>query len=577
MTTAIATEPVTSKILWRHDIVLIGIMATLAACGLIYEYLLAHYAGRILGAVETTIYAMIGVMIVAMGLGAFLAKWVRCPFKGFAWLEVVVGLIGGTAVLIMASLLALTYLIPTWLQSIYGLHPSIAMDGGLIAALQNMVAFMPFVCGFVIGVFIGMEIPLIARIRESVYERHLKHNTGTIYGADYIGAGVGAAIWITFCLQVPILVAAVGTAAVNVIAGLIFLWRYGDKIKGVSTLWGAQFLLALLLVVTAIAGPAWMQDMNNVLFKDQVVHTKITPYQHLSITKRRIGRGIPEVYSLYINGRLQFSSNDEQVYHSMLTYPVLAASARQGKVLVIGGGDGLAVRDILNWDPHSVTLVELDGDMIALFSGQDTKAPKKISQVLTALNENALNDKRVSIIIADAFIETEKMVARGRKFDAIIVDLPDPSHPDLNKLYSDFFYAQLKELLSADGAIGIQSTSPYHAKKAFISIGKSLAKAGYVTEQYHQNVPSFGEWGWTIGVPMGKPASERIQALEKLPVPDKWVSKDLMLAAFVFSPSFYADAAQVEANTLGSRRVYRYHHEAWQKQDGAFLISTVSP
>ena len=137
----------------------------------------------------------------------------------------------------------------------------------------------------------------------------------------------------------------------------------------------------------------------------------------------------------------------------------------------------------------------------------------------------------MNVILGDAFIEVEKLVSRGEHYDTIIVDLPDPSHPDLSKLYSDFFYARLKELLSADGAIAIQSTSPYHARKAFISIGKTLRSAGFNTEQYHANVPSFGEWGWTIGTIRGRSASERIVEQRSMPVEDLWLSKDFMLAS----------------------------------------------
>ena len=68
-------SPARPRLRW-HDAALIGAMGVVAACGLVYEYLMAHYAGRVLGAVEPTLYAMIGLMIVAMGFGAFAAKWI---------------------------------------------------------------------------------------------------------------------------------------------------------------------------------------------------------------------------------------------------------------------------------------------------------------------------------------------------------------------------------------------------------------------------------------------------------------------------------------------------------------------
>lgn len=560
-----------SRRLLGHDVLLIGSMLVLAGCGLIYEYLLAHYAGRILGAVESTIYAMIGIMIVAMGIGAFLARWVKCPFTTFAWLEVSIGLLGGCSILIMAGMIALTYTLPVWLQQIYGLHPSITTDGGVIAALQNIAFYTPFVAGFILGAMIGMEIPLIARIRERVHDQHLAHNIGTIYGADYIGAGIGAAIWVGVCLNIPIMTAAVGTAAVNLVVGLIFLWRYQSKVVRPIRLWLAHAGLAIVLVVLALNGSGWVLQMNYTLFKDTPIYSKVTPYQHLTLTSRHVGQGLPSLLSLYINGRLQFSSSDENIYHSFLTYPALLSSARHDQVLVIGGGDGMAVRDILRWNPKRVTLIDLDEAMITLFKGEDSDAPSEVKQLLLRLNEDAFNDPRVSIIIGDAFIEVEKLVSEGRHFDTIIVDLPDPSHPDLNKLYSDFFYARLKELLSGDGAIAVQSTSPYHAKKAFVSIGKTMQAAGYLTEQYHTNVPTFGEWGWTIGTVIGLSPSQRIAQADTLPVANPWLSKAGIEAAFIFSPAYFEDIDSIKVNSLGSHQVYQYHHEAWAKQNGVFF------
>ncbi len=567
-----ATAPSPRRLL-GHDVLLIGSMLILAGCGLIYEYLLAHYAGRILGAVESTIYAMIGIMIVAMGIGAFLARWVKCPFTGFAWLEVGIGLLGGCSILIMAGMLALTYTLPVWLQQIYGLHPSITTDGGVIAALQNIAFYTPFVAGFILGAMIGMEIPLIARIREQVHGKHLAHNIGTIYGADYIGAGIGAAIWVGVCLNIPIMTAAIGTAAVNLVVGLIFLWRYQSEIIRPIRLWIVHAGLAIVLLVLALNGSGWVLQMNYTLFKDTPIYSKVTPYQHLTVTRRHVGQGLPSLLSLYINGRLQFSSSDENIYHSYLTYPALLSSARHDNVLVIGGGDGMAVRDILRWNPKRVTLIDLDEGMVSLFKGEDPDAPADVEQALLSLNQDAFNDPRVSIIIGDAFIEVEKLVSEGRHFDSIIVDLPDPSHPDLNKLYSDFFYARLKELLSGDGAIVVQSTSPYHAKKAFVSIGKTMRAAGYLTEQYHTNVPTFGEWGWTIGTVRGMMPSQRMAQISELPVINPWLSKAILEAAFIFAPSYFEGAENIEINRLGSHQVYQYHHEAWAKQNGVFFAN----
>lgn len=562
---------VPSRRLLRHDIFLIAAIGIVAGCGLIYEYLMAHYAGRILGVMESTIYAMIGLMIMAMGAGAFVAKWVGSAFRGFAWLELWIGILGASAVLILSGTVALTYSIPDAIRTIYGLDESIELNGGLAQALYQLTRFLPFVLGAIIGFLVGMEIPLIARIRQSLHAQHLEHNLGTMYGADYVGAGLGAAMWVFVCLHIPIIYAAVGTASLNAVVGVIFLWVYRREIGSTRLLWVGHGALVIMLVIMASFGGRWINDMSNMLFTDRVVHQLKTPYQNLILTKRHISRTKPDVLSLYINGRLQFASNDERIYHSFLTTPALLSAYERGRVLVVGGGDGLAVRDILRWpDVQEVTLVDIDKQMLDLFRGKDESAPDWLSRDLINLNANALNDPRVKVVLQDAFIEVEAMINAAEQFDLIVLDLPDPSHPDLNRLYSDFFYARLKQVLSPDGTIVVQSTSPYHAKKAFISVGLTLAHAGFKVERYHANVPSFGEWGWTIGVPQGMPPSERIRSLDLTVSADSMLEDRQILAAFVFPVGYFQFEDQVEINRLGSHTLFNYHQEAWETGFGVY-------
>jgi len=554
-----------------HDLSLIPVMGILAGCGLIYEYLISHYAGRILGTVESTIFAMIGVMIVSMGIGAFYARVIKQPFNGFVWLEVGIAFLGGISILLMAAVYSVAHTLPMQIQEIYGIDSSVDSNQALVISLKRFAEAVPFVTGFALGFMVGMEIPLIARIREQVHGQHLKNNAGTIYGADYIGAGIGAALWVTICLQSPIMVVAAATASANALMGVFFLIRYGKYITGKAALWLVHGVILAMLGFLLLSGEQIMQGLNNTLFKDTVVYSKNTKYQHLTITERFLAANLPKVHSLYINGRLQFASNDEGIYHSMLTYPPLLASARTDRILVVGGGDGMAVRDILRWNPETVTLLDLDEGMLQLFNGADAAAPTAVSERLLALNESALSDHRVSVVQGDAFKSVEALVGQQLKFDTIIVDLPDPSHPDLNKLYSDYFYGKLRELLSGDGAIAIQSTSPYHAKKAFMSIGKTLSAAGFNTQQYHTNVPSFGEWGWTIGTIHGKSASQRIEAVSDMPVKSDWISLPLMGAAFAFTPKFYSGLDLINVNTIGSNSTYQYHLDGWKQDKGVFV------
>lgn len=554
------------------DALLITIMALLAGCGLIYEYLLSHYAGRVLGSVESAIYAMIGLMIVSMGLGAFAARWFKRPETSFAWLEIAIAFVGMLAILFIAACIAFIEKLPVLLSSIYNLPPDIHLSGELFENLRRWSSYLPYFSGFVLGFMIGMEIPLIARVRERVYGKHLINNTGTIYGADYIGAGIGAAIWVTIMLSMNIADASVWTASVNLFAGGIFLWRFRESITGFKWLVFTHIVALIVLLFLFRHGSVLMNDLAKALYKDNVIFQQQTKFQHLMLTERKISPDKPSVIDLYLNGRLQFSSADELIYHSMLVHPAMASSARQERVLIIGGGDGLALREVQKWQPQQVTLVDLDPELIALFSSQgNTDLPPSIHQRLLELNGDAFSSNNLQVINRDAFVQIEAFVREQRLFDVIIIDLPDPNHPDLNKMYSVYFYARIKQLLTADGTVAIQSTSPFHAQKAFISIGKTLHAAGFhQVEQYRQNVPSFGEWGWTIATKAGMAASSRLQQNMYVLPKNSWVTPELITAAFVFPEGFYSEVDDIKINELGSGVLYQYHHKAWSKQVGVF-------
>jgi len=544
-------------------------MAVLAGCGLIYEYLLSHYAGRVLGAMESTIYAMIGLMIVAMGLGAFAARKIQCAFNGFVWLEFIVALLGSSSIIIIGGLIAITQTFPHIISEMFSLPPDALPRGGLFKQLSFLAFNSPYFFGLLIGFFIGMEIPLIARIREEIHQTHLKNNLGTIYGADYVGAGCGAAIWVLFLLTIDISKASALTAALNLAAGSIFIAYYWQKLSWRKTLIGLHLALALFIVVIYQQGNSWMNQMSNLLYTDKVVYSDSTRYQQLTFTQRHMGVEQANIINFYLNGRLQFSSIDEQIYHGYLVSPVLATSARQDNILIIGGGDGLALRDVLQWSPQQVTLIDLDGEIVDIFRQPDDKLPKGLSRKIIALNKGSLQDSRVNIIKADAFIAIDELLKKRRVFDAIIVDLPDPSHPDLNKLYSVNFYARLKQLLAGDGVMAIQSTSPYHAKDSFISIGKTVKAANFSSvEQYHDNVPSFGEWGWTIATKLGASPLTRLKALNELPVKHNWLTLAMLVSSFEFPQNFYLKSDDIPINYLGSHAIYQLHQNAWRDQQG---------
>lgn len=560
-----------------QDVALLVIVAVVAGCGLVYEYLVSHYAGRVLGTMETAIYGIIGLMIVAMGAGSFLARFIRCPFTGFVRLEISIALLGSGSVLLIGGAFAVANLFPRILADTFGLPPDLLPSGEAVRTIARMAQGAPYFIGGLLGLLIGMEIPLVARAREVLYGQRLEHNFGSVYGVDYLGAGAGAAFWVFFMLSMDISTAAALTAGVNLAAGVFFYGLFRRRIQRGWLLLLLHVPAAALVVALGSFGADWDGAMEDLLYRDKVVYRANTPYQRLAVTERVRDPAEPSVLSFFINGRVQFTTADEQIYHAMLVHPALAASARRKDILVIGGGDGLAVRDILRWDPDRVVLLDLDQEVIRLFSrpegegGGPPPGADFVNRRFTALNEGAFSDPRVSVRVGDAFVTVNGLLRQGEVFDAIVVDLPDPGHPDLNRLYSTRFYAKLKALLAGDGAMTVQSTSPYHAKRAFLCIGKTIGHAGFAhVAQYHRNVPSFGEWGWTIATRRGASPRTRLAESAALPGDLPWITKPLMLAAFAFHRDFFRDLEDIEVNRLGSMAAYRYHQEDWEKEQGVY-------
>ena len=520
---------------------------------------------------EAAIYGIIGIMIVSMGFGSFLSRTIRCPFTGFAWLEVLIALLGASAVLLIGGVFAVANLFPRVLANTFDLPPDLLPSGNLVRGVVRMAEMSPYVVGAVLGVLLGMEIPLVARVRQALYSQYLEHNTGSIYGVDYLGAGVGAVLWILFMLSMDISMAAALTASANIVVGLFFYVLFRRRIRWNALLLACHALVAILVVGVATFGADWDSAMEDLLYRDKVIYRTDTRQQHLTVTERISDPTKPSVVSFFINGRMQFTSADEYIYHAMLVYPALAASGRQDNILVVGGGDGLALRDILRWDPKRVVLLDLDRELVEFFTTPKQVHGHIVNERFLVLNERSFSDSRVSVRIGDAFLTVNQLLSEGEIFDVIIVDLPDPNHPDLNRLYSTRFYAKLKVLLAGDGAMTVQSTSPYHAKHAFLSIGKTMRHSGFLhVEQYRQNVPSFGEWGWTIATKNGASPRVRLAALKVLPIDTDWITKPLILGAFEFGRDFFDDLPSIHVNRLGSMVAYRYHQHDWEKEQGIY-------
>jgi spermidine synthase len=377
------------------------------------------------------------------------------------------------------------------------------------------------------------------RILQDRFE--FKDLVSKVFTFDYIGALLASLIFPL--LLIPYL-GLVKTAylfgMLNVIVALIVCLNFKKEIKAVEYLRSASVISLLILMVGFVYADKITSFSESLTYNDTIIYSKSTPYQRIILTKKN------KVLRLFLNGNLQFSSDDEYRYHEALVHPGLQALPNAKNILVMGGGDGLAVREILKYPQiESVTLVDLDPGMTSLF---------KFNKILLKLNHSSLLSPKVRVINADAFTWLK---SQHRKFDFIVIDFPDPSNYAVGKLYTNTFYKLVKEILNPQGLMVVQSTSPYVAPKSFWTVNKTLESVGLKTIPYHNYVPSFGEWGYIMATGADNKYKKPINFLSGL----KFMSKesfDLMLY-------FPKDMAKVETevNKLNNQILVKYFEDEW--------------
>lgn len=326
----------------------------------------------------------------------------------------------------------------------------------------------------------------------------------------------------------------------NVTVALIVCVSFKKEIKAAAYLRNTSIISIMILIAGFIYAEKITSFSENMAYSDTIIYTKSTPYQRIVLTKKN------KVLRLFLNGNLQFSSDDEYRYHEALVHPALQALPQAKNILVLGGGDGLAVREILKYQQvENITLVDLDHGMTSLFQS---------NPMLVKLNQQSLLSPKVKVINTDAFswVKTQQ-----KKFDFIVVDFPDPSNYAVGKLYTNSFYKIMKELLAPQGLMVIQSTSPYIAPKSFWAVNKTLESVEFKTIPYHNYVPSFGEWGYIMAMHPNHKYKKPQTYLPNL----KFISKesfDLML-------HFPKDMARVETevNKLNNQILVKYFEDEW--------------
>lgn len=486
----------------------------IATCGLVYELIAGTLASYLLGDSVTQFSTIIGTYLFAMGIGSWLSRYVQRNLLGvFVQVEILVGAIGGSS----AALLFLLF--------------------------EQVESFRVILYGEVllIGILVGIEIPLLLRILKDRFE--FSDLVSRVFTFDYIGALFASLLFPL--LLVPYL-GLIQTAFLfgifNVMVALWLLYAMPDAIPARNLHRGAALLVLLALLAGFIHGDGITDIAESSTYRGKIIHAVSTPYQRIVLT--RSGHDL----RLYLNGNLQFSSVDEYRYHEALVHPALAALNQPRTVLIIGGGDGLALREVLKYPSiERVTLVDLDPAMTHLFTS---------NELLTRLNQNALKSPRLHIVNQDAFAWLREAAAKKTPaFDAILIDLPDPSNYSIGKLYSLTFYQALRKLTGPHTLITVQSTSPLVARKSFWCVRDTLAAAGFIVTPYHAYVPAFGEWGFLLA--SRQPYTPPTRYPEGL----RYVSTEETLRMLQFP----ADMAYIPSGVqrLDNQLLVRYFDEEW--------------
>ena len=502
------------------EILLLASVFVVAACGLVYELAAGALASYLLGDSVLQFSTIIGIYLFAMGLGSWLSRFVeRQLIAQFLKIELLVGLIGG--------------LMPAALFTAHSLLPP-----------GQLASFRVLLYGLVMGVgaLVGLEIPLVMRIlKQQFRERYaLRELVSQVLTVDYLGALVVAlAFPLLFVPHLGLVRTGLFFGLLNALVAVWALWLFRAELRA----WAHHAVacaLTLLTLGAAMAGAdhltTWAEDR---FYGEQIIVRESSDYQRVVVTNGHAG------VRLFLNSNLQFNSKDEYRYHEALVHPAMAAHGAPKNVLVLGGGDGMAVREILRYPGvEQITLVELDPHMTRLFS---------TLPLLRQLNADSLLSPKLKIVNADAFGWLEQHP--DAMFDVIVIDFPDPSNFALGKLYTTSFYALIDQHLNAAGYAVVQTTSPLIARRSFWTVATTLEAVGLTTTPYHAHVPSFGEWGFIL-------AGRRPWAMPRsLPPGLRFLSLDGIPALLNFPPDM--GRVPTEVNRLSNQQLVHEFEAEW--------------
>ncbi len=484
-------------------------------CSIIYELLISTASSYFLGDSIKQFSITIGLYMAAMGIGSYISRLInKNLLSTFIALEIILGFLGGISIPV--------------------LYFSYAYTDAYYPIMVLMVLS--------IGTLIGLEVPLLTRIMEKYYS--LKFNISNILSVDYLGALIATLVFPFILL--PFL----GTfrsslffGIINMGIGFINLWCFADKLRinERRRYTFASITVCVFLISLFFSSHFLLRNWSNSLYEDQILLSKQSKFQKLVLTKDK------EDIRLFLDGNLQFSSIDEYRYHEALVHIPLGAASHRNNILILGGGDGMAAREVLKYsDVESVYVVDLDPAVTNL---------SRDDRHIKALNQRSLDNNRVHVVNQDAFVfleETQDL------FDVIIADLPDPNNVSLARLYSKEFFKLVSSRLSKTGIFVTQATSPYFASKAFWSIHNTIKAAGFhKVYPYHVYVPSFGDWGFVVASDMLFHPNK-----VKVSVPTKYIEDKIVESFFIFEKDLINRSS--EYSTLDDPIVLNYYLDGWR-------------
>lgn len=485
----------------------------ISICSIIYELIISSLSSYLQGDSITQFSITIGLYMSAMGIGSYLSKYMKNNlFNKFVFIEMSVGILGGFSTLIL------------FMTNIY-------------TEIYDLIMYVLII---LIGIFVGLEIPILTRIIEE-NESNVRKNLANIFTFDYMGGLIGSiAFPIILFPKLGFITTTFLVGSINIGVALIIILRYKKYIKKYNVVKCIAIICLVVILIFLCTGGIIANKIEEGLYRDDVILSEQTAYQKIVMTKHK------DDVRLFLDGNLQFSTVDEYRYHEALVHiPMLYAKSHE-RVLILGGGDGLAAREVLKYDDvQEIVLVDIDKQMTDLC---------KNNEEIAKLNNYSLENEKLKLINEDAYMFVQE---NKEKFDVIIIDFPDPNNENLNKLYTNVFYNYVKANLTEDGVMVCQSTSPYYAKKSFWCINKTIKTQFKNVLPYHLQVPTFGEWGFNL-------AFNGDNTKGKLSVETKYLTDENINTMFVFGKDEAIDLAQIEENNMFKPTLISYYNEEVQ-------------